>query len=227
MCLTRCAPQARKGPRRVVHSVVTAFLGWIAALVLVGCTSPSHAPQSAAGPQQGEEVAPEPPLRVGEMAPDFALRGVDGGQERLSDYRGRMPIVIEFGSLTCPIVAGHCDQLDALAQDYQGKAQFWFVYGNEVHPGRGEMRSTTYGTYQALPQVRDYDDRRERAARFQSTMETIRRVLVDEDGADSVASRYHLGGPGIVVVDVDGRVCWVGAGPEDLPDLADVIGATR
>src|SRR5262249_10849317 len=152
-----------KSLRRGVLSVVLSSLGVTAAVVLVGCAAPSPGPQSAAGPEQGpgEAAPPGPPLQVGETAPDFTLRDLDGRQVRLSDYRGRMPVVIEFGSLSCPIVTGRAGDLDTLAQDSRGKAQFWFVYANEAHPGHGEMRTCSYGTCRALPQVQDYDDRRE------------------------------------------------------------------
>jgi hypothetical protein len=115
-------------------------LALLTALVLVGRAVRSDGPPPAAGPGQGlEEVAPPvPPLRVGETAPDFTLRDPEGRPVRLNDYRGRMPVVIEFGSLSCPILTGRADSLDALAQDCRGKAEFWFVYGNEEHPGHGD-----------------------------------------------------------------------------------------
>jgi hypothetical protein len=203
---------APKSLRPARLSVVTSSLGAIAALVLVGCAAQIHGPQSAAGPGQGPGEAAPPPasLRVGEMAPDFTLRDLEGRQVRLSDYRGRMPVVIEFGSLSCPIATGHAGHLDTLAQDYQGKAQFWFVYADEAHPGGGETWSSSYGTCRALPQVRDYDDRSEHARLFRRTVKTSRRILVDEDGADSVAVRYGIRGHGIVTVDTRGRICSVG-----------------
>jgi hypothetical protein len=40
-------------------------------------------------------------LRVGDAAPDFDLRTVDGsGSVRLSSYRGSQPVVLVFGSYT-------------------------------------------------------------------------------------------------------------------------------
>ena len=39
---------------------------------------------------------PEP----GQTAPDFDLPTVDGGRFRLSEYRGKQPVLIEFGSIT-------------------------------------------------------------------------------------------------------------------------------
>jgi hypothetical protein len=224
---TRRPEPARKSLRRVVLSVVVSSLGAIAALVLVGCAARSDGPQSAAGPGQGpEEDAPPVPPQVGEMAPDFTLRDLEGRQARLSDYRGRMPVVIEFGSLSCPIVTSRTGDLDRLAQEYRGKAEFWFVYANEAHPGHGEMLTCSYGTCRALPQVQDYDDRREHARLFQSTMKTSRRILVDEDGAGSVAVRYGIHGYGIVTVDTRGCVCSVGEVGPVPGDLLEV-GAVR
>jgi hypothetical protein len=186
-------------------------LAVIAALVLVVCAFWSGGLHAAAGPEQEPEEAapPVPPLRVGEMAPDFTLRDLEGRAVRLSDYRGRMPVVIEFGSLSCPIATSRADSLEALAQQYRGKAEFWFVYGNEAHPGHGETWTCAYGTCRALPQVRDYDDRYEHARLFRSTVKTSRRILVDEDGANSVAARYGIRGFGLVTVDTQGRVCAV------------------
>ncbi len=38
---------------------------------------------------------------VGEPAPDFTLRTVDGGTLRLSDLRGRIAVFM-FAAMTCP-----------------------------------------------------------------------------------------------------------------------------
>ncbi len=36
----------------------------------------------------------------GQVAPDFDLPTVDGGRVRLAQYRGRRPVLLEFGSIT-------------------------------------------------------------------------------------------------------------------------------
>ena len=54
---------------------------------------------SAPAPDPWEDfahVAPE----VGDRAPDFALRDVDGTTVRLSDATARGPVVLVFGSFT-------------------------------------------------------------------------------------------------------------------------------
>ncbi len=37
---------------------------------------------------------------VGDLAPDFVLHDLNGKEARLSEWRGRRPVVIEFGSYT-------------------------------------------------------------------------------------------------------------------------------
>jgi hypothetical protein len=210
--------RARTAPRRVVLSVVM-----IAAFSVIGCTSSLHDSPSAAVPEPGPAAAPHPSLPVGELAPDFVLCDLDGGHVRLSDYRRRMPVVLEFGSITCPIVTGRAAKLDTLARDLEGQVQFLFVYSREEHPGEGERRTTSYGTFRALPQVRDYPDRFERAHLFRSTVTMSRQILVDADGTDSVADRYGIRGHDFVIVDAQGRVASVGPGPGHMPDLATVL----
>ncbi len=39
-------------------------------------------------------------LRVGGEAPDFTIKRLDGGSMRLSDFRAKKHVVIEFGSIT-------------------------------------------------------------------------------------------------------------------------------
>ncbi len=39
-------------------------------------------------------------LRVDGEAPDFAIKRLDGGSVRLSDFRGKKHVVLEFGSIT-------------------------------------------------------------------------------------------------------------------------------
>jgi len=197
----------------------------IANFILGGCNFRSKAPQSADNPRQlpVQSAVSRLPLTVGDLAPDFSLRDLNGRQVSLSEYRAHMPVVVEFGSLTCPIVTGHVGRLDTLAQQHQGKAQFWFVYANEEHPGQGEMRSTTYGAFRAIPQVKDYLDRCEHARLFLNTVKTGRRLLVDEDGAANVAAKYGIRGHGIVIVNTSGRIGWLGDMPTKLTDLDNAL----
>lgn len=68
------------------------------ALILGGCVSSPRIPPIGIHP--GDLRMPDT-LKVGDPAPDFKLRTVDGKREvRLSDFRGQRPVVLIFGSYT-------------------------------------------------------------------------------------------------------------------------------
>ena len=60
----------------------TVIVSVIAAIALVGSVQ-----------AQGQAPAPQPTLKVGDMAPDFSLQGSDGKTHKLSDYRGKSAVV--------------------------------------------------------------------------------------------------------------------------------------
>ena len=51
--------------------------------------------------QAPEQAAPEGGPNVGDLAPDFTLKTLDGTAEvQLSSYRGECPVALVFGSYT-------------------------------------------------------------------------------------------------------------------------------
>lgn len=72
--------------------------------------------------------------REGEKAPNVTLKNLDGNTVELVDYIGEKPIVIEFGSLTCPIFRGKHSSMEELYSKYSEKAVFLLIYTIEAHP---------------------------------------------------------------------------------------------
>ncbi len=70
---------------------------------------------------------------IGEPAPDFAATRVDGTRVALSDYRGKS-VVLETGSVTCPMYAGRIETMNALAYRFP-EVEFLVLYVREAHPG--------------------------------------------------------------------------------------------
>jgi hypothetical protein len=108
-----------------------------------------------AGVERWLREGPKP----GAPAPDFALRTLEGGRVSLSELRGR-PVVLEFGSYTCPIFCGHVEPMEAVAERHP-EATFLVVYTREAHPG------------EVTAEHRSLDDRRRSPALGRGADETL------------------------------------------------------
>lgn len=70
----------------------------------------------------------------GDPLPTFDLPTLDGSRLR-SDALGSLPVVLIFGSRTCPITHSAVPRLKRLAQDHADRVRFVLVYTREAHPG--------------------------------------------------------------------------------------------
>ncbi len=70
---------------------------------------------------------------VGEMAIDFEAYDLDGNRVKLSDYKGRT-IVLETGSVTCPIYSNNVERMQQLREEFPD-VEFILLYVREAHPG--------------------------------------------------------------------------------------------
>ena len=77
---------------RIIH---LCFL--MALLAEAGCQT---APHTVARKRHPGDLRQPTKLRVGDPAPDFNLKGMDGGEVRLSSFRGQRPVLLVFGSYT-------------------------------------------------------------------------------------------------------------------------------
>ena len=143
---------------------------------------------------------------VGEIAPDFALKDVDGREFCLSERAGKTPVVLEFGSYTCPYCMATLEPMKTLARKYDGKIEFVIIYCREAHPGMKMKSMGGVGDLPLLEQTNNREERAERAARFGREMKIPQRILVDEDGDDSIQQRYGEWPNQTIVVDVTGVV---------------------
>jgi hypothetical protein len=69
------------------------------------------------------------------MAPDFDLPTTSGGRFRLGARRGKTPVLLTFGSLTCPQTIGAVAALKDVAREFRGRIELVTVYVRELHPG--------------------------------------------------------------------------------------------
>lgn len=77
-------------------------------------------------------------LRTGDQAPDFTLSSPDGKLTvRLADLRGVKPVVLIFGSYTCPPFRDVYPTLERLYQIYGKQVAFYYIYIREAHAEDG------------------------------------------------------------------------------------------
>jgi hypothetical protein len=91
-------------------SLACGLLVWLDVLAARWLNAPGGRPAAPVepAPQRQTKAPAEWPLSdfergkpaLGEAAPDFTLRDVEGKPFRLSDLAGRVPVLIEFGSFT-------------------------------------------------------------------------------------------------------------------------------
>ena len=113
---------------------------------------------SFSGPTPGEEML------------DFTLRSLDGEEAKLTDFKGQW-LVLETGSLTCPMYVKNINPIKRVVQKYPD-VQFLVIYIREAHPG------TRRGPHQTMGEKISV------AREMQQEYGEARRVLVDDlDGS--------------------------------------------
>jgi hypothetical protein len=129
--------------------------------------------------------------KPGDTAPDFEAVTLAGKPVELSDFRGRW-VVLETGSITCPITDSKVHVMDELQQRFEDVV-FLLLYTREAHPGEH---------YEAHD---SFEAKLERARTFAAEYDVERTVLVDD--LKGTAHRRYGGMPNSVhVLNPDGVV---------------------
>lgn len=102
----------------------------------------------------------------GQKAPDFSLQTVDGTKRDLLDFEGEF-LVLELGSITCPLFQSRRGGMDRLTAKYPN-ASFAILYVREAHPGT--MR----------PQHQNEDDKVANARALKLEDNEGRLILIDD-----------------------------------------------
>ncbi len=151
---------------------------------------------SAAGPKPNE------------VAPDFSLPAVAGDKTvTLSSFRGKTPVVLVFGSYSCPNFRGAAASLRDLQNRYSAQAAFLLVYIREAH---------TAETWESARNARDGVDvkpaanisqKREHASYCMRQLHLAFPTVVD--GMDGAVEKAYAAWPSLaLIVGKDGRVIY-------------------
>jgi peroxiredoxin len=174
---------SRRFPRGARHAAATAAAGrslsgfwWFAAVVMIASV--------LLLPSDGRSFGPKPPavLKTAafvEKAPDFVLKDLNGRKFRLSDFRGKQPVLIIFSATWCTFCREEIPHFKSIHAAY---------------------------AKQGLEIVNiDIQESKEKVAKFTAKYGLPYRVLLDEDGV--VGGIYDIRGvPSMVLVDLNGNI---------------------
>ena len=73
--------------------------------------------------------------KAGDEFPKFDLMTTTGDQIKKSDYISKKPLLMIFGSLTCPMTASAIPSLKRLHEKFNGQVEFVMLNVREAHPG--------------------------------------------------------------------------------------------
>lgn len=130
---------------------------------------------------------------VGQPAPDFTLKDVNGKAVRLSDFRGR-PVVLEWNNPGCPFVRKHYDSgnMQALQKEAAAKNVVWLAINST---------EASHGDYLPPAQLGRWMSEQKAAPAA---------TLMDEDGSVGRAYAARVT-PHMYIVDAQGRLVYAGA----------------
>ncbi|MFQ5689279.1 MAG: deiodinase-like protein [Gemmatimonadota bacterium] len=130
---------------------------------------------------------------AGDLVADATLYRLDGSAVRLAELWEERPVVLEFGSTTCPVFVSKLEPMEALARRYAGRVDFYVVYVREAHPGKHR------------PPHGSLEEKLERARGLRDEEPVGRAILVD-DVRGSLHRRFGGWPNSAVLIDTDGRV---------------------
>ena len=134
-----------------------------------------------------------PGPKAGEKMLDFKLHNMEGEEISLSDYAGQW-IVLETGSLTCPMYVKNIRPIDKLKENYPD-VKFLVVYVREAHPG------SRRGSHETI------DEKIAMAKEVQSDYGEEREMLVDKVDGD-MHQAYGSFPNMIYIIDPEGTVVY-------------------
>ena len=151
--------------------------------------------------------------RRGEAAPAFELIGVNGETVTLASLRGK-PVVIEFGSYTCPVFRRQVEPLRTLQARFGDDVHWVLVYTKEAHPVDGDVARINDREGIEVQQHVSFEKRLEAAKLCRRKLNLKATVLVD--GIENKVTESYGGHPNRgFVLDADGKVVsrqnWINA----------------
>ncbi len=204
-----------------LHTPMLRIVWLLAAIIaLESLAQETRAQQANRRGRPGEVITPAAPgerpketLKVSDKAPDFTLPfSKGGGEARLADLHRDKPLVLLFGSISCPPFRRQVEQVEQLYQQHMKKANFAMVYVREAHPDSVIYVKDEKGgeSLEKIAQTNDLKLRTQHAQTCARTLEISFPMLVDKP--DNQVNAAYAGWPiRLVIIGTDGKVIDPGA----------------
>jgi thiol-disulfide isomerase/thioredoxin len=149
-----------------------------------------------------------PGVKVNQVAPDFSLPALsDGKTVSLASFRGKTPVVLVFGSYSCPNFRSAAPSLRDLQKRYGTQMPFLLVYIREAHTAETwESTRNTRDDVNVRPAA-NLNEKRAHASYCLRQLHLNFPAVVD--GMDGAIEKAYAAWPSLaVVVGKDGRIVY-------------------
>lgn len=195
------------------------IVGWRASQ-----TFSSEALQPAAA--RLSELVRQQELQVGDPAPRFELESSTGdGVVSLTGLLGKQPLVLIFGSYSCPYFREHARAINALQDEYTGQAQFLMVYIREAHPHDVDPIPENVGLV-TIHTAKSIAQRKQHAQLCNTNLQLRLPTVVDDLG-NRVSKLYRAWPERGFVISPAGQIVYKSSGPGsiDCRAIANILRA--
>ena len=153
-------------------------------------------------------AAADPGPKLNDMAPNFELHDASARKSvALHDFQGKYPVVLVFGSYSCPNFRGAADALAAMYRTYRARVSFLLVYIREAHAGAEWQSTRNVREVVTLAPALSYSEKQDRATMCSRKLHLPFPAVVDGmDGA--VEKSYNAWPSRVFVVGEDGRILY-------------------
>jgi tetratricopeptide (TPR) repeat protein len=157
---------------------------------------------------QSIESASDPGPKLNSLAPDFDLNGsLSNKKTGLSDFRSKSPVVLVFGSYSCPNFRESAGALISMYRRYRASVPFLLIYIREAHASGNWQSTRNERENVSLPAAGTLADKQEHAAMCSRKLHLPFPALVD--GMDGrVEKSYNAWPSRAFVISRDGRVLY-------------------
>jgi Spy/CpxP family protein refolding chaperone len=157
-------------------------------------------PSDLPAPAAAAQVSPD----VGSPVPDVKIAELNGRAFIPRNYKGHV-LVLEFGSLSCPVFRDQVQAMEKLRSAEGPRAFFLLVYTREAFPigDKDVQRNKDQGI--SIPEAKTLDERKTQAGQTRQTLQITTPIAVDSMD-DAVSNAFGTFPNGSVVIGKDGNI---------------------